>query len=411
MSQRQPSIPSTSRIFSVDVFRGFTILAMLLVNDLSTVAGTPWWARHMPSHIDGFTFVDVIFPCFLFLVGMSIPLALGKRLEQGESWPLLIRGILIRTLSLLVVGVLMVNMSQHSGPLLSRDSWSFLAFGAVILLWGQWSGVAMPWHRPLKIFGILILGILLLEYRAPIGTELEGGDPHLRWLIPQWWGILGLIGWAYLTVAIFWCFCPRDPAAMAGLLGLLTCLGLAKRGADGFFTSTPILSQVNQWVEVGGMIGGHGSIVAAGCLLGMALVKDSDSKEVVRLALGWGVGLIIAGFCLRPYTNGFSKDFATPAWCLVCAGISSGLFALVHGVLSPLRNPGPILRCIATLGQWALLPYLIVPMMIALIGLLGFEQLYNAVPWPWGIGRALAVTLGGSLISLAMIRLGLRLRL
>jgi heparan-alpha-glucosaminide N-acetyltransferase len=75
------------RIISIDVLRGLTILIMIFVNDVAGVTGIPAWMKHIePPEADGMTFVDVVFPAFLFIVGMSIPFALGKRLQNGESW-------------------------------------------------------------------------------------------------------------------------------------------------------------------------------------------------------------------------------------------------------------------------------------------------------------------------------------
>ncbi|MCA1623340.1 MAG: DUF5009 domain-containing protein [Acidobacteria bacterium] len=70
-----------NRLLSLDVFRGMTIAGMVLVNNPGT-----WSAIYAPlKHADwhGATPTDYIFPFFLFIVGIAIPLALGKRVEQG----------------------------------------------------------------------------------------------------------------------------------------------------------------------------------------------------------------------------------------------------------------------------------------------------------------------------------------
>ena len=74
------------RLASLDALRGFTILVMIFVNDVAGVSGAPAWMKHIdPPDADGMTFVDVVFPAFLFIVGMSIPMALERRFERGES--------------------------------------------------------------------------------------------------------------------------------------------------------------------------------------------------------------------------------------------------------------------------------------------------------------------------------------
>jgi predicted acyltransferase len=415
-----PILQPPIRLNSVDFLRGATVLAMLFVNDLAGVRQTPWWARHMPSTTDGMTFVDLVFPCFLFVVGLSIPLALGRRMDQGEPLLQTLRTILVRTASLVFVGVVIVNMGQHSGHIISTPLYMSLAYLAIIIAWhSPGSGVsATVQHitRIARLGAIILLAGLLAIFRA------EASDGSLVWMRTQWWGILGLIGWAYLVVALWWRAFPRDDAAMAGLLGFLTCLGLAKRGADSFFTQTPILSTINSWIEVGGQIGGHGGIVAAGAILGMALRAGAPRRQFLLKSLAWGVGLVLAGFCLRPYANGFSKDFATPAWCLLCAGLSAILLALVHALLTP-REPGkppllspeaPIVQQIITVGQWALVPYLLAPLTYALFTLTGLENYYAApaiATWPVGILRSVAFTATMTLASVGLIRIGLRLRL
>ncbi len=70
-----------NRLLSLDVFRGMTIAGMVLVNNPGT-----WSAIYSPlAHAEwhGATPTDFVFPFFLFIVGISITLALGKRVEVG----------------------------------------------------------------------------------------------------------------------------------------------------------------------------------------------------------------------------------------------------------------------------------------------------------------------------------------
>src|SRR3954467_15015896 len=84
-----PAAPA-SRITSIDALRGFVMFTMIFVNDL---AGAPhklvpdWMVHFSDRHRggSGMTFVDLVFPGFLFIVGMSIPFALGSRLNKGEA--------------------------------------------------------------------------------------------------------------------------------------------------------------------------------------------------------------------------------------------------------------------------------------------------------------------------------------
>src|SRR5262245_22140749 len=93
-----PSALPADRIESIDALRGLTILVMIFVNDLAGVKGAPAWMKHVyPHDADGMTFVDVVFPAFLFIVGMSIPFGLGRRLDRGEPLGKIWRHIITRT--------------------------------------------------------------------------------------------------------------------------------------------------------------------------------------------------------------------------------------------------------------------------------------------------------------------------
>jgi predicted acyltransferase len=96
------------RVASVDVLRGLTILLMIFVNDLGPAA--PSWMHHIqPPSADGMTLADVVFPAFLFIVGVSIPLAFERARRDGRTIRAELGHILIRTAGLLFMGVIVFN--------------------------------------------------------------------------------------------------------------------------------------------------------------------------------------------------------------------------------------------------------------------------------------------------------------
>lgn len=111
--------PAAGRIASVDALRGLTILVMIFVNDLGRAA--PAWMHHIqPPNADGMTLADVVFPMFLFIVGVSIALAFERTQAAGKSKAAQLVHVLTRTAGLLLMGVIVLNAGQggsHWGPL------------------------------------------------------------------------------------------------------------------------------------------------------------------------------------------------------------------------------------------------------------------------------------------------------
>src|SRR5262245_44646339 len=75
--------PAAGRLMSLDVFRGVTIASMMLVNNPGTWSDVD--APLEPAALNGSTFTDTIFPFFIWIVGVAVPLSIARRLEQGQS--------------------------------------------------------------------------------------------------------------------------------------------------------------------------------------------------------------------------------------------------------------------------------------------------------------------------------------
>lgn len=183
---------SAGRVLSIDVFRGITIFVMVFVNELSGIDDIPWWMKHLPASTDGMTFVDLVFPAFLFIVGMSVPFAVQARAKKGEIPLQQFKHLLLRSLGLVIIGVLMVSTIggfDETQMALSMPVWTLLMYLAVLLVWAQYPRQGSALIRNVaQGSGVLALLLLAYSFRGPDGSYIS----------PQWWGILGLIGWAYL---------------------------------------------------------------------------------------------------------------------------------------------------------------------------------------------------------------------
>src|SRR6266436_4195893 len=126
-SSTQTAATQPQRITSIDALRGFVMFMMIFVNDL---AGAGKVVPDLMVHFSdrhhggsGMTFVDLVFPAFLFIVGMSIPLALGARKAKGEPGWKTLWHVVLRTLSLLAIGILMVHETPDTAALGWPGAW------------------------------------------------------------------------------------------------------------------------------------------------------------------------------------------------------------------------------------------------------------------------------------------------
>jgi predicted acyltransferase len=432
-SDRAPT--EGSRIISVDVLRGLTILLMIFVNDLGR--GAPSWMHHIqPPGADGMTLADVVFPAFLFIVGVSIPLAFERARTAGKSTWALFGHVLIRTAGLLFMGVIVYNSedSQTRG----QPLWGVLAFIAIILAWCD-----VPREHTarrivlsvVKALGIAGLVALLVVYRREPGTAqvpFLGRFEGWVWMQTGWWGILGLIGWAYLTVATLTLLLGRRREWLIGALAMLMLLHLAMRHG-GLFTrlgdkpwlgwAMPALNALakgveglDKYVSLGDALGSLAAVTMAGCLLGTILRRDSDvvtHRDRLSWAMTFTVGLLLAGLVTDTF-EGINKIAATPTWCLWSAALTCVTWMLLYRIIDQAgyRDWTIVVR---PAGANPLVAYFLHPIIVESLSLVGLGDVvlkYKSSPQVWVIvagsmGMAVFVCAATGLLG----RLGVRVRL
>lgn len=143
----QAQDPSTSnRLLSLDVLRGATIAAMILVNNGGDEPSSYWPLKH--AEWNGWTPTDLIFPFFLFIVGVATAFSLAARLKRGETRRSLLKHILWRGALLFAIGVYLNGFPYHELAswriygVLQRIAICYTV-SAIIALWagkgGQWA--------------------------------------------------------------------------------------------------------------------------------------------------------------------------------------------------------------------------------------------------------------------------------
>ena len=307
------------RISSIDIFRALTMLLMLFVNDFAGMSGLPHWMHHAAFDEDMLGFSDLVFPAFLFCVGLSIPFAVGARYSKGDSVLQVIVHVVSRTLALLVMGVFSMNLGGVEGGL-SRPVFTLLAVAGFFLVWNAWprrtDGRYAPWVRVLQALGVVLL-IALVIYK----------DLHGMPFRHSWWGILGLIGWGYLPCALAFVFLRGDFKKLVGfwVLTLLLCVLNALPAIPAEWSARTVI--LGFWP--GGWA--HPALCASGMLASLVVIhvgQGSPRKAIITLLL-LGTCMFLLALVAHPVWI-ISKIQATPTWLFYSTAIFFPFFALLY---------------------------------------------------------------------------------
>ncbi|GET28960.1 DUF5009 domain-containing protein [Prolixibacter sp. SD074] len=392
----------TSRVLSVDIMRGLTLFLMLFVNDLYE-PGVPSWLVHTPADYDGMGLADWVFPGFLFMVGISIPFAITSRLSKGKSRQEIFTHILVRTFSLLLIGVLMLNMGSVNSTLTGMNHywWSILVFVFIFLIWNRYPDLSQhkKLYAGLKLVGVVGLVVMVIIFRS--------GEPgHIGWLKTGWWGILGLIGWGYFAAGTsFLLVGERFWANTLVFLFFFVLNVLSQVGVLEFLNPVkPLLGILIQ--------GNVPFIVMAGLLTGMLMKKyGTHYRKLLPVIISAGLLSLVMGFVLRNWFI-ISKIYATPSWGMLCNGISLLVFSALYYFLDVQKKSrwGSIFL---PAGQNSLTTYLAPDILYFLVGGLGLHIFF------YKQDHSALLAVGGSLLwALAMVgltallsKINIRLRL
>ena len=163
---------TTKRILSVDIFRGVTIAAMILVNTPGSWSNV--YAPFLHAEWHGLTPTDLIFPFFLFIVGMSITFAYTKKKAAGIKADVY-KKIISRSLKLIVLGLILAgftlnfpffkDLSQLRIPgVLQRIGVVFFLSSLLFL--------HLNWKALLSVFIVILVGYFLIMTQLPMNGEL-----------------------------------------------------------------------------------------------------------------------------------------------------------------------------------------------------------------------------------------------
>lgn len=242
-----------ARVLSLDAFRGFTIAAMLLVNNPGSWSHLYGPLGHAPWH--GWTFTDWIFPFFVFISGMAMPISLGRRAALGDDKLRLLVQTARRAATIIAIGLLLnwipsFNLAELRIPGVLQRLGLCTLLAAPIVLWWGWRG-QLAWALALLAgyaAAMLLIPVPGADGIVRMGALLPGqdlasfidrallGEAHL-WKQAKTWDPEGLLSTVpavatqlFGVLAGQWLLSRREPGekAMWFMVSGLACLWIGQ---------------------------------------------------------------------------------------------------------------------------------------------------------------------------------------
>ena len=369
------------RLVSIDALRAVIMVLMIFVNDLWTLIDIPHWLDHVAAEVNGMGLADIVFPAFLFIVGLSVPYAIESRRKKKEDTFQVLFHILVRTIALLIMGFFHINMDSYDeSAMLVKPLWQILVTLGFFLVWLDYSSYSLLLSRILKIIGVALLILLGFLFKG------NGGDGFAA-MRSEWWGILGLIGWGYLVASCVFLF--SGGRMFIQILAFIFFMTFSAANSLGWLDGVGMIRNYIWLAENGAMA----ALPMAGIIT--ALLYRKFTARNVNFWIGiafFAVLLLLFGYLSNPLW-GISKIRATPSWTSICAAITIILFALMI-YLTEILNQRKWYSFIKPAGTSTLTCYLLPYIHYALITLLSIPQLPAVLrTGALGLGKSLVYAL------------------
>ncbi len=180
----------SGRLVSLDVFRGITIAGMILVNNPGDWSHVYWPLLH--AEWSGWTPTDLIFPFFLFIVGVAMPYSFARRLSNGGSRGKLLRHIVVRSLIIFALGMMLSGIPNfnYSHRLilstLQRIAVIYLMSGTIYMFSGVVAQVVVAVFC-IALYWALMLWVPVPGYGAGILTPVGNMWWYMDKILLQGW--------------------------------------------------------------------------------------------------------------------------------------------------------------------------------------------------------------------------------
>ena len=435
------------RIITIDILRGITIFAMILCANIGYYSDLPAWMFHgqtpPPTYafnpdVPGITWVDLVFPFFLFTMGAAFPLAMRKRLESGISRWEVTGSLFRRWLTLTVFAIVLGNAYQigaSARPDILKQIFSIALWGVMFM-----SLVRIKDEKKGRL--INNAGMFLLVVMAFVGTDYMGltlsrwnsdiiimilaniaifggliwmftkDNMRLRWLVllfiiaikalasytpevlawaPKFAGIGWFFGWSFMQYLVI---------AIAGSIVGDKLLEHSRSGAavqiDGCHLAAGVIALVAMLVQLWGLFTRH--IVAdfvISAMLGVAFAVLTWKRRNIMTWLGYfGFAFMLVGIIFDPIDGGITKDHCNLSYMLTTTGMTAltGAFVLALELKWHIKGRG-----LSGSGQNPMLAYTVTNFLTGpILTMCGVTAWLDAIsvgsPF-WGVLRGLVFTL------------------
>jgi len=219
----------SNRLYSIDALRGFDMFWIMggagIVMSLANFSGTEWlnWLGNQMHHVEwrGFHIMDLVFPLFLFIAGITFPFSVSKRRKNGQTIRQIYRHIFTRAFLLFLFGLIYNGLFEFDGHLriasvLARIGFAWM-FGALIFVNTKKTSVQLIWTFGLLIFYSLLFSLVPAP-DAPVGLDIFSPQGN----IVNWFDRMFLPGRLYAENYDPCGILGIIPATSNALLGMLT---------------------------------------------------------------------------------------------------------------------------------------------------------------------------------------------
>ena len=438
---------ATKRIATIDILRGITIFAMILCANIGYYSDLPAWMFHgqtpppdyaFDPSVKGITWVDLVFPFFLFTMGAAFPLAMRKRLESGTSKWAVAGSLVRRWITLTIFAIVLGNAYQvWSSPrpelvkgLFNISLWGVM-FMALVRLKDEKKGklinnIGLFLTIVMAFVSVDYMGMTLSRWSSDIiimilaNVAIVGGllwmftkdSLRLRWLVLVF--IIALkalssytpqaLSWVpsmpYISWFFNWGYLQYLVIALAGSIVGDMLLKHSRSGEavkiDGYHLSAAVIALAAMIVQLWGLFTRQvlaDFIISA--VLAVAFIALTWKRRNIMTWLGYfGFGFLLVGIIFDPLDGGITKDHCNLAYMLTTTGMTAltGAFVLALELKWNIKGRG-----FSGCGQNPMLAYTVTNFFTGpILALCGFGAWINAIsvgsPF-WGIVRGLVYTL------------------